>query len=471
MPMDLSFTIKPPFMHRIKSSPDSRVESRGTPSIGQLLSFATANRYAPLASAAAFTYYDKIAPLSKAVNLIADNFKIVTPSFLDLHTRRYLKDEEVPSGKFRDLLTLLADPSLNGTGISFRVPCSIADTVTGNVYIQVLGVNATSRATELHYLEPQNVSPQENAAGDVELYRYQRGSVSKVFQRTEIKTGVYAYLADGGISELIHIKRFNPNSRSVGRSPLNSLVYELTQFENSHIHNNALLANGGTVSMAILLHESLTAEQCIEFDNFVQDKIKGVDNAGRVLVMGGSKDIKNLGQSNKDMDFAELKKQVRTQIYDSMNIPFPLVESATMTYDNYMHSIAVLYNLAVLPAANAFYSQMQQYLFRRYGVDETKYQLCVDPSKIPSLVDQTTALALKKISTNLLTPNEGREILGYGAVADGGDDLYFNGALMNLTNPTGNNAMNPDKEPKAGGGMGKTVADVIAKWLTPKAGK
>ena len=378
----------------------------------------------------AFRYYDQISPVAKGANIIAKHFSSIRPQFYDNVEQSFVPAQNLDKNQV-DFLRLIDKPNPNETGRDFKTKTSISDTVTGNVYILVSAINAQREPTEIEYVDPQKVTIQNNSGNQPIAYTVtNHGSTKTItYNKTIFPDGRIKFLDNTGMFELIAISRFNPRKEYIGLSPLSPIFYEFKQYEQSSIHNLSLLENGGTISLAVLLGENMTPEQARQYDELIQTQVKGAKNAGRILTLGGSKDVKNPSQTNKDMDFLQLRDDARMQIFTTLEIPLPLIKTDTMTYNNYHEAKAVFFDMTVIPTADNFYSDLLAELSDRYQIDTLRYELKVNPDTIPAIQEQRKASKLELSKSDRITDNEARELLGYEEIA-GGDVIYKQSSLV-----------------------------------------
>jgi len=158
------------------------------------------------------------------------------------------------------------------------------------------------------------------------------------------------------MKELWQIKTFNSReSRGdfFGLSPLNPIFHEIEEYEYSNVNNTSVLKKGMRPSGVLIIDKefNLTDAQYNRMRTQMAEKKSGAENAGDVLILEGGKDFKQLSQTNKDMEFMELIKFVREQIYITKGIPLPMITSTSMTMNNFEESKYMMYDSDVLPFA------------------------------------------------------------------------------------------------------------------------
>lgn len=381
---------------------------------------AGASRWGEVMPSDAFRYYASLSPVGRGANLIAQEFMSIRPQFYDMKADEWVPFSKMDNGMIQ--LSKIGDaPNPEDTGMQFREKLSINGTVTGNTYIEVQAMSATAKPTFQFAINPKDVSPVKDFTGKISHYVVNIDGGQKTYHRTEVGRKT-KYLTANGAAELQHVARYNPIREHCGLSPLNPVFYEISQYEQSGIHNLSVLKNGGTLGLVMLLRDDITtADQAREFTELFKEKFSGAASSGEPLVAGGAKDVKDYGQKIKDMDFYQLRSDAREQIFNMLGIPLPLINTSSMTLDNYKEAKRILYLLTVIPTANSFWSSYLNMNADRFGIDTSRYSLKVNKSTIPIFEEEEAKLNNELSTNDNLTINEARALLGYEPLAEGGD--------------------------------------------------
>lgn len=373
------------------------------------------NKQYDLAAQQAINYYSNCAPLYTAINWIAQegssiNIKLFDPkkdSFIDKHP----------------VLDLLAAPNADSTYEEFMYALITFLQLTGNSYLVADGpVNRPP--ISIHNTPPQSLSWTMADDGYPKSFQVSSVNDSHTFLRKIVNSRFRYYEQD--MRELWQIKTFNPdttNFKIVGKSPLNSIYYEIEQYLSSSIHNLSLLKRGSTINGIFKHGNKLTDDSYRRLQSQIDMFFSGENNAGRTFLAEDGLDFIPTSQSNKDMDFLELKKNVTETIYNLFRIPLPSVSAETMTLANMDAAKLDLYDNAVTPAINRIYAELTNFLLSRYPNTEGMY-FTYDPSEILALESRKNENLKFLQSLNILTTNELRRLVGYENLDAGGDSLY-----------------------------------------------
>jgi HK97 family phage portal protein len=381
-------------------------------------------------------YYEKIAPVSIGVDKVVNEFKAIQPAIFDKAEQEYIVDNP--------FLTFLSRPNSSISQQDFFKNYGTYYETTGEVYLMATG-NPVREPLELFVFPPQFVSIVMAQDGFPESYKVDSGSAatSAVFTRKEVD-GRMRYF-NGADRELWHVKDFNPNASSSnfhGASKLNSIYYEIEQHLFSSRHNLSLLKRGGRLTGAVKVDGVLENDQFERLKGEIQNNIAGADNAGYVPLFEGGADFVEMGKTNRDMDFAVLKKEITESIFNRLNIPLPLMSAGAMTLNNYSVAQVALYDQAVMPLGSKLWGELTLFLGGRFGLNENQV-LSADPATIPALQSRRITNLLQQSKLHILSDNEQRSMLGREDY-DLGDAIYKPGNLVPV-GQDGNLAGNRDE--------------------------
>lgn len=372
-------------------------------------------------------YYSTCAPLSDSVDMLSEKTATIDPSVWDDTKNEW--DNDHP------LLTLLKQPNMLETYEDFMERAVALYVLHGEVFFMSTG-RINGEPLELFVVSSQSVLVEINQSdGFVDKMRVQDSISQSTFYRHEVE-GRFRYYdvlpgqnVNFAMKELIQLKHFNPNGFIIpihGLSILQSLYFEIEQWLASGKHNLSVLLRGGTPTGIISTDANLgglTKDQRASLREELDNFLAGAENAGRIAIVDNGLKFNSTSQSNKDMDFRELKKDLKNIIYNRLGIPLPLVNEETMTMANREQSQIQFYMNKIIPLTHRIYSYITLFVMYRYADSENKI-LKIDTSNIPALeplkIDKTTKL----IDFGILTINETRSLIDFDELANGGDIIY-----------------------------------------------
>jgi len=367
-------------------------------------------------------YYRRCSPLANAVDTIGHLIEQIRPLI-------YNQEEEEFITK-HPLLKLFKTPNADIVYKEFIFSIIVYYLLTGNCYLIATGSNPRKEPGEVMVAKPQMVTIMVGKDGYPEFYYYNTFYGSYQFIRKEVN-GRFRYYAKDGTHELYHIKNINPMATAqmvYGMSRLNPLFYEIEQFISASTHNLSILKRGAFPSGFFTTDMTLTDDQFTKLEMDMQRIYSGSQNSGRAGILEDGMKFLPTTLSNKDMDFAVLKKEVTENIYKNFNIPLPTVISENMTLNNYEIADYATYTKCILPLVERIFEELTYFLMPRYG-DEEELMLFYDRSKIPALeIKRTEEMNLMK-NLGIYTPNELRSKLSSEPLA-GGNIVYASGMGM-----------------------------------------
>lgn len=389
-----------PFSNKTKSQKSSRfspLHIRGQ--VGQPLW--TPRRYDSLAEEG----YTKNVIVYRCVNLISRGLSSVP--WLLYETQEDGSDHEVYS---HPLLSLLNNPSSNQAGSSFIETVVGFLLLAGNSYIEAV-FDENGNVFELYALRPDRVSLVADKGGNVSGYEYRVGGVARSIP-----------LLVGGGLPILHLKYFHPLHDFYGFSPLEAAASSIDQHNEVAGHNISILQNGGRPSGALLLKDkNLHPEQRDQLKQELDQFYQGGKNAGRILMLEGDFEWKEMGLSPKDLDFIEGKNVSAREIAQAFGVPPMLVGvSGDATFANYKEARLHLWEDTVLPLLEFLVAELNLWLAPFFGPN---LRISYDIDGIPALAVKREAHWNKIATSDFLTLNEKRQAVGYGSI-EGGDSLY-----------------------------------------------
>jgi len=370
-----------------------------------------------LAAHTALQFFKTTAPLFNAIDIITEEIAAIQPIIWDR-----VEEKPVKESKVLDLLNM-PNPQLSGP--EFLQEMASYFLITGNNLLVGTG-SITRPPLELSNISPARVQADGNKNdGFVQRYTVNVTSGQALFNRIEEKRK-FRFI-NGDDKELWHSRTFNPNQNHnhfFGLSKLMPIFHEIEQYNESSIHNLALLKNGATVKGVLSVEQVLNDDQYSRLQEELENHFQGSENAGRPMIAEGGAKWNNITESLRDMDFLNLKKDVRASIFNTLRIPLPLVTPEKMTLANLDSARLILYDNAVLPLYKRLQADLTQFLFPRFGIDTNRFRLSFVEQDIPALAQRFVKTTENLSKIGALTINELRAVLGKGEI-ENGDTVFI----------------------------------------------
>lgn len=366
--------------------------------------------------------YDKLAEEGYQKNIIVYRcVSLISRSVASVPWQLHKK--ETPLGN-HPLLTLLQVPNPQQSLPRFMEALTAYLLLAGNAYVEA--TFSEKVPLELYLLRPDRMRVIPSPSGIPEAYEYTLKG-----QKVTIPVDPL-----GGRSHLLHMRMFHPLNDWYGMSPIEAAAHAIDQHNAVATHNLALLQNGGRPSGALEVKlnagESLSEEQRTRIKDELHQAYEGASNAGRVMILEGNFDWKEMGLSLKDLDFIEGKNLSAREIAQVYGVPPMLVGvPGDATFSNYKEARYHLWEDTILPYLEMIKSELNRWLVPYY---EDKLMLSYNTDAIPALAPKREALWDKIEKASFLTLNEKRELLGYPPLPFG-NSLQSSGEKAKLSHP------------------------------------
>ncbi len=333
--------------------------------------------------------YQKNAVAFRAINLISRGIASIPIRVVDSST-----GEENAA-----ISALLSRVNAQESGSSFIEKVVNYLLISGNAFIHCKDDSC------MHCLRPDRVRiiPDRSQLG-VEAYSYSVDNTKIIIDKDEI----------------LHLKFFNPIDDWYGLGPLQVTSRAIDQHNAISDHNMAILQNGGRPSGCLIVKsssENMSAEQREQLRSEVRDCYAGALNAGKMMVLEGNFEWKEMGLSPKDLDFSTGKNISSREIALVFGVPPMLVGLPGDTaFGTYKEARLHLWEDTILPLADLIRSEFAYWLSRKFHCD---IKILLDLDAISALASKREILWRKISDANFLTLNEKRRLLGFDPIEEG----------------------------------------------------
>lgn len=371
----------------------------------------------------AVSYYTKCSPLYNAIDMIASSISSIVPQVFDKQQGIWVKNHPI--------LDLLKLPNADISWEEFIYSLVSFFIVTGDGYVVASG-KPGAPPKELYTYPSQAVTLVPGKDGFVQSARTTLYWGTDSYERDEVDNR-FRYYNPSKTAEIWHIKHFNPTTiqgNIYGMSPLNPIYFEINQHQSANRHNLSILERGVTPGGVFSLNPPVDEDTFTRLQQQMEKTHSGASNAGRAMLLNGGIDYKATGMSNKDMDFLELKKEVTNAIYKNLKIPLALVNTESMTLDNFDKSMLAFYDQAVLPIANRIFSELSNFLMPRYGNNDDLI-LSYNSGDITALEPRRNEQMKILKDLGIFTINQLRAEVGADPL-QGGNAVYGNSTQITL---------------------------------------
>jgi HK97 family phage portal protein len=381
----------------------------------------------------------------RCINLIAVNASAT-------RIKVFQGDQELEN---HELLSLLSRPNPLQSGVEYFHSMISYLLISGNSYM--LRDKEVGTPKELYLLRPDRVEIKSENSMIPSKYLY------KVDNRLLAEYPVDKLT---GLSQLKHIKLWNPLDDFYGLSPIVAGAYNIDQHNLAGLHNVGLLKNGCTPSAMLKfqpkdetgMSATLTDEQRAMILEDLEFRFRGSNNSGRPMLLEGDFDYVQMGLNPKDMDFLELMNMSAREIALCFGVPAQLVGIADQTYANVAEARLSLYEETIIPLLDRIQSDLNEWLTPLY---DGNLKIAYDIDSIPAMAEkrkQIFANVSQGVQQGILTRNEARERLGLEPI-DGGDSLLVPSNLFPLGEVNDTSASEDNDKPVDSEGNEKYIED------------
>ncbi|MDR0552810.1 MAG: phage portal protein [Holosporales bacterium] len=309
------------------------------------------------------------------------------------------------------ILDLIARPNARQSRTSFVEAAVSYLLLSGNCYVQAIKNDETGEILELHLLRPDRVRVIPGLNSIPKCYEYSVGE-NKTFFMTD----------ENGFSDILHIKLFSPLNDWYGYSPVAVVMNAITQHNAITKQNISFLKNGGRPSGALIYKSTFDSVQRENLKNDLKNAYEGGKNAGKILLLEGDFEWKEMGLSPKDLDFMSGKELSSKEIALAFGVPSILIGStADATFSNYKEARYNFWEETVLPMLSFITSEFTNWF--RYIFKNNEISILYDIDSIQALSKRRESEWKKINNATFLTDNEKREALGF-SLLDYDDDDY-----------------------------------------------
>ena len=275
----------------------------------------------------------------------------------------------------------------------------------GNCYIAVVRDSSNS-PKEFYILRPDRVRIIPGSDTIPKGYEYTVGQNSRFFPVDN----------DTGNSDVLHIKLFNPMDDWYGMSPIEVSMSSIQQHNAIALQNTSFLQNGGRPSGALMYKHSIDSQKRNELKHDLKTLYEGGRNAGKILLLEGDFQWKEMGLSPKDLDFTAGKEMSAKEIALAFGVPPILIGiMSSATFSNYKEARYNFWEETVIPLLNIFTDSLSNWIKQIFNTD---LKLEYDLDSIPALSKRRETEWKKINEASFLTDDEKRAAVGYTSISE-----------------------------------------------------
>tara|TARA_R110000824_G_scaffold95990_8_gene230331 strand:+ start:3223 stop:4569 length:1347 start_codon:yes stop_codon:yes gene_type:complete len=356
----------------------------------------------------AWNLYKSVSTFAIVVDMIADQVS-------SMNTITEINGRPVDNHKLDEILNR---PGFNRTRRHLVKELTVQHLVTGTGYVNLIG-NLRHMPVAVDTYLTKHITHVEGADGWAQTLQLNEPRRSVNFERQDIG-GNMRWFSKDGLNEMLCIYDMSGETKGRGLSRLQAVRADVDLKLSSLQHNVNLMNRGASLSGVLAYKEKLTPETAEAIKQDIRTSLAGAHNAGGIMVTGGGDvDFKAVTQTNKDMDWGTLVAEVNKCIVSRYNVPTTIFNSESQTFNNYEEGWIQFYHQAVLPQFKIIYGALARAASERTG---ERIEIKHDALSVDTLAGRAVERAVKLVSAQLITPNEGRQTIGYEPYL-GGDQV------------------------------------------------
>jgi HK97 family phage portal protein len=220
--------------------------------------------------------------------------------------------------------------------------------------------------------------------------------------------------------QVIPFKDFNPKNPYRGYGTIRASAEAIDLDNSASKYNRNFFNNSARPGGALEAEGNLTDEQRVVLREEWERVHKGEENSWKVAILEGGLKWKDVGLSQKDMDYIEGRRFTRDEIFAMYRVPKVIVAvTDDVNRANAREARAVFLENVIEPKEWRIAATLTEFLLPRYGDPNLFFDIV---SPVPADNEYQLKLYDNGLKHGWLTRNEVRELEDYGPI-DGGDKL------------------------------------------------
>lgn len=225
--------------------------------------------------------------------------------------------------------------------------------------------------------------------------------------------------------EVVWFRQINPLDEYAGLSPIAPARLSIEMGHEGIQHNRNIFRNGILAgNLAFTAKDgTMTVQQAAEFRDALKERYSKPENSHIPIIMGNF-DVKNLGLTNRDLEFMASLRWSLEDVARVYAIPKPMLgDLERATYENIDAAERIFWRSSMVPHLRFIQDELNEMLLPMFGND---IEVAFDLSKVEALQEDANAVAernIAEVAAGIKTINEVREQQGLEPVAWG--DVWF----------------------------------------------
>ncbi len=263
----------------------------------------------------------------------------------------------------------------------------------------------------------------------INIYPWLNPCYMQVVPSAETFVGGYIYTIPGTgekipfeADQIVHFKYPDPLNPYRGLSPIKAAEYEISTSKQVAKWNWRFFRNAARPFGVILYDGTMSDDQFKRVKSQMEIGMNGEENAHKLAILEKAKDYKEVGYSQKDMDFFNQRNWSRDEILAIFKVPktaLTLTEGSNRATAEAQK--AVFIEETIVPKMRKIVSYLNEFFLSDFGEEGLFFDF---DNPAPRDVELNIKYYQAGLNYGFLTPNEIREMEGMDPV-EGGDSLYI----------------------------------------------
>lgn len=327
------------------------------------------------------------------------------------------KPEEVTE---HPIIDLLKRPNPEEGFSFFMLKLSAFLVLSGNSFIQRIVLDSgpnRGQPIELYVLRPDRMHFKISEDGKLLGYSYKINNKEQIWTIDPITLQ----------GDILHLSTFNPLDDWWGMGAVEPTSREIDTSNEAKDWNKAILQNQGRPGLILSTAQNLTDQQFDRLELMLQQKYAGGKNAGKSMILEGGMTATPYGFSPAELEFLEGSREVARQICFGFGVPSQLIGiPGDTTYSNVREARLAFFETTVM-----FYLSLIKGELNNWIIPQEEDDLFLDfvLDDVPALSLKRDAIWQRAESSNFLTINEKRQMVGKPPV-EGGDTVLISAGML-----------------------------------------
>lgn len=367
----------------------------------------------------------KIASCPRIVYEITDNEKykkykslIKSIKIESLQEAMMLKAQSMKEVSVPRIEKLLTDPNPMQTGDEYFTHLSGMYLIKGNAFIYGNGADNDARIWNEMFALPNMHILSGGTFEPVQAYFLNWETDQK--QRFEA-------------SQVAHMKTFNPDysvtgSQLYGLPPLRAYALSLQRSRLSNREANRQVHNGGTFGLLTPKNkeDQLSKDQKDQLKGDLVSAKDSNDPLKRFKIGNIPMEWLEMGLTSQDLELFKSMQYTDEDVYRAYHVPLQYRSTDSSTFSNQADADRKFIYNAVAPIADKISDTLTRFICRPYEKkDGKRYVIQLDYTSLPELAKDMKAVMEWLDKAWILTPNEKREVVGWGKSTEVGMDMIW----------------------------------------------